>query len=140
MRSLIPFVAAAFPMVAPVAPAGAECGTGQPRVGLVLSGGGARGLAHMGVLSVLEQEGIAIDCVAGASMGSAIGALWASGYTAADIAEIVQSIDWQEVFSGRRVRALVPLSRRLDDVPPALRLRFDGFRMDRSLAPPGDRL
>ena len=61
-------------------------------------------------------------------MGSAIGALWASGYTAAEIAEIVQSIDWQEVFSGRRVRALVPLSRRIDDVPPAIRLRLDGLR------------
>lgn len=130
MRSLIPFAAAAVWMLAAV-PAGAECGPaalGRPRVGLVLSGGGARGLAHVGVLSVLEQEGIPVDCIAGASMGSAMGALWASGYTAAEIARIVQSIDWQEVFSGRRVRALVPLSRRIDDVPPSIRLRLDGFR------------
>jgi NTE family protein len=114
-----------------VAQVRAECGpsdTGAPRVGLVLSGGGARGLAHVGVLAVLEEEGIPVGCVSGTSMGAAIGALWASGYTAAEIAEIVQSIDWQEVFSGRRVRALVPLSRRVDDISPAIRLRFDGPR------------
>jgi len=121
---------AASLLLGPVAPAGATCGPADPgpRVGLVLSGGGARGLAHVGVLTVLEEEGIAVDCVSGASMGSAIGALWAAGYPAAEIAEIVQSIDWQDVFSGRRVRALVPLSRRIDDVAPAIRLRLDGLR------------
>src|SRR5688500_7995437 len=110
--------------------AAAEChsAAGVPGVGLVLSGGGARGIAHVGVLSVLEEEGIGIDCVAGASMGSAIGALWASGYSAREMADVVQSIDWQEVFSGRRMRPLVPLSRRIDDVPPALRLHLDGLR------------
>jgi NTE family protein len=128
---LVPAGLAASLLIGPVAPAGAECGAadaGLPRVGLALSGGGARGLAHVGVLAVLEEEGIAIDCVAGTSMGAAIGALWASGYTATEIEEIVQSIDWQEVFSGRRVRALVPLSRRIDDVAPAIRLRLDGLR------------
>jgi NTE family protein len=111
--------------------AGAACGpddAGAPRVGLVLSGGGARGLAHVGVLAVLEEEGIAVDCVTGTSMGAAIGALWASGYSAAQISEIVRSVDWQEVFSGRRVRPLIPLSRRLEDVSPALRVRLEGFR------------
>lgn len=62
-----------------------------PASALVLSGGGARGLAHVGVLAVLEEEGIAVDCVSGTSMGAAIGALWAAGYPAAEIAEIVQS-------------------------------------------------
>ena len=109
--------------------AGAECGGAEgPRVGLVLSGGGARGLAHVGVLEVLEAEGIRVDCVAGTSMGAAIGALWAAGHSAADIERLVHSIDWQEVFSGRRVRALVPLSRRFDDVTPAVRIRIDGLR------------
>ena len=89
-------------------------------MGLVLSGGGARGLAHVGVLSVLEEAGIRVDCVAGTSMGAALGALWASGYSSARIQEIVRSIDWQGVFSGRRERALIPLSRRIDDVPAAL--------------------
>jgi NTE family protein len=101
----------------------AACGpeaAGRPRVGLVLSGGGARGLAHIGFLSVLEEAGIRVDCVAGTSMGAAFGALWSAGYSSARIQEIVRSIDWQEVFSGRRERALIPLSRRIDDVPAAL--------------------
>ena len=106
----------------------ADCGAaspGRPRVGLVLSGGGARGLAHIGVLSVLEEAGIRIDCVAGTSMGAAFGALWASGRSSADITGIVRSIDWQEVFSGRRERALIPLSRRIDDLPAAVTIGLD---------------
>ena len=109
-------------------PARAACGpepSDRPRVGLVLSGGGARGLAHIGFLSVVEQAGIRIDCVAGTSMGAALGALWASGYSSARIEEIVRSIDWQEVFSGRRERALIPLSRRIDEVPAALSIGFE---------------
>jgi len=100
-----------------------------PRVGLVLSGGGARGLAHIGVLEVIEREGLRVDCIAGTSMGAAVGALWASGYPAARIAEIVGSIDWQEVFSGHRLRPLIPLSRRLDDVPSALRIGLEGWKL-----------
>jgi NTE family protein len=92
----------------------------------VLSGGGARGLAHIGVLAVLEEAGIRIDCVAGTSMGSALGALWSTGYSSGRIADVVTSIDWQEVFSGRRERALVPLSRRIDDVPYALSIGLAG--------------
>jgi NTE family protein len=109
-------------------PARGECGAktaGRPRVGLVLSGGGARGLAHIGFLSVLEEAGIRVDCVAGTSMGAALGALWASGHPSARITEIVRSIDWQQVFSGRRERALIPLSRRIDDLPAALSVRFE---------------
>jgi NTE family protein len=116
------------------APASAECrgpgrdtAVGGPKVGLVLSGGGARGLAHIGVLEVLEREGLRVDCVAGTSMGASIGALWASGYPAAAIAEIVRSLDWQQVFSGKRVRALIPLALRIDDVPPALRVGVEGL-------------
>ena len=121
--------AAALMLLASGRDARAECGAAEgPRVGLVLSGGGARGLAHVGVLEVLEAEGIGVDCVAGTSMGAAIGGLWAAGHSAADIERLVHSIDWQEVFSGRRERALVPLSRRIDDVTPALRLRLDGLR------------
>ena len=110
----------------------AACGpepSGRPRVGLVLSGGGARGLAHIGFLSVLEEQGIRVDCVAGTSMGAALGALWASGYSSARMQEIVRSIDWQQVFSGRRERALIPLSRRIDDVPPVVSIGFEGAKV-----------
>jgi NTE family protein len=110
----------------------ADCGpadAGRPRVGLVLSGGGARGLAHIGVLAVLEEAGIRIDCVAGTSMGSALGALWSSGYSSGQITEVVRSIDWQQVFSGRRERALVPLSLRIDDLPYALSIGLSGVKV-----------
>src|SRR5690349_20711663 len=55
---------------------------GRPRIGLVLSGGGARGLAHVGVLKVLERERVPIDVIAGTSMGAIIGGLYASGMSA----------------------------------------------------------
>ena len=78
--------AAALMLLAAGRDARAECGAAEgPRVGLVLSGGGARGLAHVGVLEALEAEGIGVDRVAGTSMGAAIGGLWAAGHSAADI-------------------------------------------------------
>ena len=55
---------------------------GRPTVGLVLGGGGARGLAHVGVLKVLEQQRVPIDCIAGTSMGALVGAAYASGTSA----------------------------------------------------------
>ena len=57
----------------------------RPRICLVLSGGGARGMAHIGVLKVLEDLKIPIDCIAGTSMGAIVGGLYASGMTAAEI-------------------------------------------------------
>ena len=54
----------------------------NPKVGLVLSGGGAKGLAHIGALKVIEEEGVRIDYIGGTSMGAIIGALYASGYSA----------------------------------------------------------
>jgi len=117
----------AAPVAAECRGPGSDTTVGRPRIGLVLSGGGARGLAHIGLLEVLEREGLRVDCVAGTSMGASIGALWASGYSAAAIAQVVRSLDWQQVFSGKRVRALVPLALRIDDVPPALRVGIEGL-------------
>lgn len=67
-------------------------------VGLVLGSGAAYGLAHIGVLRVLEQEGISIDVIAGSSMGSLIGALWAAGYNANQLERIAKSIDKKNSF------------------------------------------
>ena len=61
------------------------------RVGLVLSGGGARGVAHIGVLKALEENNIPIDYIAGTSMGAIIGGFYACGYSAAQIEEIFTS-------------------------------------------------
>jgi NTE family protein len=89
-RPVVPAALAPGILASAAGPVDAECGhpdAGRPRVGLVLSGGGARGLAHVGVLSVLEEAGIPIDCVAGTSMGSALGALWSSGHSSGHIGE-----------------------------------------------------
>ena len=74
---------------------------GRPRVGLVLSGGGARGLEHVGVLKVLERERIPVDAIAGTSMGAIIGGLYASGLDAADIEREVARLDWIGVVRWR---------------------------------------
>jgi len=66
----------------------------RPKIGLILSGGGAKGLAHIGVLKVLEEAGIRPDYIGGTSMGSIVGALYAIGYDADSLEKIVKSTDW----------------------------------------------
>lgn len=74
---------------------------GEPaiRIGLALSGGGALGIAHVGVLKVLEQENIPISYIVGNSMGALIGGLYAAGYRATQIESILLSINWENIFS-----------------------------------------
>ena len=72
----------------------------RPRIGLVLSGGGARGAAHVGVLKVLDQMHVPIDAIAGTSMGAVVGGLYASGMSAADIEKLVSSVNWQDAVPG----------------------------------------
>jgi NTE family protein len=69
-----------------------------PRIGLALSGGGARGLAHVGVLRALERMGVPIDAISGTSMGSLVGGLYAAGYSATDLEEIAREIEWGALF------------------------------------------
>lgn len=71
----------------------------RPKIGLVLSGGGAKGLAHIGVLKVLEEAGIIPDYISGTSMGSIVGGLYAIGYQAEDLSKLNQSIDWTVLLS-----------------------------------------
>ncbi len=78
-------------------PAGAK----RPKVGLVLSGGGAKGMAHIGAIRVIERAGIPIDMVAGTSMGSIVGGLYACGKDAQTLDSIVRAQDWSQVFSDR---------------------------------------
>ena len=67
-------------------------------VGLVLSGGGARGFAHIGVLQVLERRGVRVDAVAGTSMGAILGALHAAGRSADEIYELARALSWRDVL------------------------------------------
>ena len=73
----------------------------RPRVGVVLSGGGAKGMAHIGVLKVLERAGIPVDIVTGTSMGSIVGGLYATGYSAAQLDSIVRAQDWTSLLADR---------------------------------------
>lgn len=84
------------------------------KVGLVLSGGGAKGLAHIGVLKVLEENGIEVDCIAGTSMGSLVGALYSAGYNAKELEEIALSINWREMLSDKIKRSDLPITEKED--------------------------
>lgn len=97
-------------------------GLGRPRVGLVLSGGGARGLAHVGVLKVLERERIPIDAIAGTSMGAIIGGLYASGLRADDLERELLALDWATLFANRLPRETLSQRRKEEDfeISPAL--------------------
>lgn len=87
----------------------------RPRIGLVLSGGGARGLAHVGVLKVLERERVPIDVIAGTSMGAIIGGLYASGMSADQLETELLKVDWNTVFASRVDRQLLSQRRKEED-------------------------
>ena len=78
-----------------------------PRIGLALSGGGARGLAHVGVLRALERAGVPVDAISGTSMGSLVGGLYAAGYSATDLEEIARAIDWSALFVDTPARGVM---------------------------------
>lgn len=69
-----------------------------PRVGLVLGGGGARGAAHIGVLEVLQEEGIVVSCVAATSMGALVAGAWAAGLTPQEMRANLAAVDWRDIF------------------------------------------
>jgi NTE family protein len=71
----------------------------RPKIGIAFSGGGARGIAHIGVLQALEELKIPIDYIAGTSMGSIVGGLYASGLSSQELAKAVKQIDWQSIFN-----------------------------------------
>ncbi len=81
----------------------------RPKIGLVLSGGGAKGFAHVGVLKVIDKLGIPIDYIAGTSMGSIIGGFYAMGYTANEIEEIISEQNWDELLSDKVDRKYIPI-------------------------------
>ena len=82
----------------------------RKKVGLVLSGGGAKGVAHIGVLKVLEEAGIPIDCIVGTSMGSIVGGLYAIGYDACAMDTLVRCQDWPFLLSDKVYRYNLPFS------------------------------
>ncbi len=99
VRSLVLVVIVLALTVSTAAAAPAERTGSRPRIGLVLGGGGARGGAHIGVLKVLEEMDIPIDYIAGTSIGSIVGGLYASGMSPDELDETMQNIDWDKVIS-----------------------------------------
>ncbi|MDZ7313859.1 MAG: patatin-like phospholipase family protein [candidate division KSB1 bacterium] len=87
----------------------------RPKIGLALSSGGAKGFAHIGVLKVLEEIGMPIDYLAGTSMGSVVGALYAIGYKSAALEELALHQDWQDLFSDAATRRDLPMEEKLWD-------------------------
>jgi NTE family protein len=119
---------AALFLLAPLAPA-----EERPRVGLVLSGGGAKGMAHVGVLRVLEEMRTPVDLVVGTSAGSAVGALYASGMPVSDIEQRFIEMDWLSSFRDDPGRVYKPVRRKQDDwrfpVVPGIGVRADGLHL-----------
>lgn len=79
----------------------------RPKVALVLSGGGAKGFAHIGVLKVLEEEGIPVDLIVGTSMGSLVGGIYSLGYNSSELETFVKSLDWEITLSDDVPRAFL---------------------------------
>jgi NTE family protein len=97
------------------------------RIGLVLSGGGAKGLAHVGVLKVLEREGIHIDYIGGTSMGGLVAGLYAAGYTPEQLDEISNKLPWSKLLADEKERRDLPLQEKTSYDQNILSLPMIGF-------------
>ena len=98
-----------------------------PVIGLALSGGGARGIAHIGVIEVLEENGINIERIAGTSMGSIVGGLYAAGYRTRTLATMLETVDWSNTFSDTPKRRSIYVPEKETSNWPLFDLRFDGY-------------
>lgn len=101
----------------------------DPKVGLVLSGGGAKGLAHIGALKVIEEAGVRIDYIGGTSMGAIIGALYASGYSARQLDSIFKVLDFGTLIQDRIPRDAKTFFEKDESEKYALTLPFDKLQV-----------
>jgi NTE family protein len=108
----------------------------RPKIALVLSGGGARGFAHVGVLRALKDMRIPIDMVAGVSMGAVVGAAYASGRSVEELEQFVRGTDWTSVVADRPPRDDLAFRRREDDLVVPSRIEF-GLNRSGVVLPPG---
>lgn len=100
-----------------------------PKVGLVLSGGGAKGLAHIGALKVIEEAGIKVDYIGGTSMGAIVGALYASGYSAHELDSIFKKTDFTDLIQDNVPRGAKTFYEKEDSERYALSLPFTNFKV-----------
>ncbi len=118
IRPLIALMLLALSLAAGAADTAPRC------IGLVLGGGGARGAAHIGVLKVLERERIPVCRIAGTSMGSIVGGLYASGYSPGEIEAILSTVNWKDVLNDDPPRTDFPMRRKNDTLRYLLDYRF----------------
>ncbi|WP_445383788.1 patatin-like phospholipase family protein [Robiginitalea sp. IMCC43444] len=99
------------------------------KVGLVLSGGGAKGLAHIGALKVIEEAGVRIDYIGGTSMGAIVGALYASGYSAHELDSLFRNTDFPELIQDNLPRSAKTFYEKEDSERYALTLPFNNYKL-----------
>ncbi len=132
-----PVLAPADPDTAIVKPSLPPHPDGRPRICLVLSGGGARGAAHIGVLKVLEELRVPVDCIAGTSMGSLVGGAYATGMSTADMEKLVGGLTTDAIFKERPPRQDLAIRRKIDDhtnlVTPEIGVRSDGLLLPKGV-------
>jgi len=100
----------------------------RPRIGLVLSGGGARGIAHVGVLKAFEKHNVPLDLIVGSSIGSIIGGLYCAGYSADELEQIVKEIGWDNLYQDETDREDLFLGQKKENDRYLLNVRFDDYK------------
>lgn len=100
----------------------------RPKIGLALSGGGARGFAQIGVLQVLEENNIPVDIIVGSSMGSIIGGLYAAGYSPKEIEELSQHVDWSNIMIDKPPRTSLFVGQKQERGRAIFQIRFKGLK------------
>ncbi|HEX4858689.1 MAG TPA: patatin-like phospholipase family protein [Usitatibacteraceae bacterium] len=133
---LVALLVGLVPSMLAAQPAGAGPSPPRPKVGLVLSGGGARGAAHIGVIKVLEELRVPIDYIAGSSMGALVGAAYASGTSVKELEEGLLSQDWDRLLTDESPRPDRSFLRKEEDQNRLLRLEL-GVKTDGIRLPPG---
>jgi len=103
--------------------------TKRPKIGLVLSGGGAKGMAHIGALKVIEEAGIELDYIGGSSMGAIVGALYASGYTAAELDSMFNATNFGTLIQDNLPRSAKTFYEKEDSERYSLTLPFNNFKV-----------
>ncbi len=99
----------------------------RPKIGLVFSGGGARGVAHIGVLRTLEEYQIPVDLIVGTSIGSVIGGLYASGYSTDQITGVIKNIEWEDIYKDETQRISLYFGRKSEQDRYLVPIRFEGL-------------
>ncbi len=102
----------------------------RPRIGLVLSGGGARGFAHIGVLKILDSLNVPIDYIAGTSIGAVVGGLYAIGYSAEQIDLLARGVDWPQIFTDTPVRKKLSYFEKREMGRFQLSFKLENFKLE----------